>query len=190
MIRQAIRIGLNNLGIRDIAEANGFVAAHKALGDGGYDAVILDAQLDGHDTYFLLRELRLGRLGPDPFVVGILLLAAPDHDKLKKAVNSGADDLLLIPFSPDQLAGRLGAFRVRRKPFVVTHDYLGPDRRKSPRPGDGTAVTVTPPNPLAARAAGIPPERYGRLVGQASGHRRRRTHHVWRWRPNGNAGPC
>lgn len=169
MIRQAIRIGLNNLGIRDIVEANGLVAAHKAMADGGFDAVILDAQLDGQDSHFLLRELRLGRLGPDPFAVGILLLAAPSHSKLKMAVDSGADDLLLIPFSPDQLALRLGAFRSRRKPFVVTHDYLGPDRRKAARPGERTAVTITPPNPLAARSAGIPPERYVKLVEQAKG---------------------
>lgn len=168
MIRQAIRIGLNTLGIRDIVEAHGFVSAHKALEQGGFDAVVMNAELEGHDTFFLLREIRLGRLGPDPFIVSMLLLAAPDSARLAKAVDSGTDDLLLIPFSPDQLSSRLNAFRARRKPFVVTHDYLGPDRRKGPRPGESSAPTINAPNPLAARAVGIPPERYEKLRQQAS----------------------
>lgn len=168
MIRQAIRIGLNTLGIRDIVEAHGFVSAHKALEQGGFDAVVMNAELEGHDTFFLLREIRLGRLGPDPFIVSMLLLAAPDPARLAKAVDSGTDDLLLIPFSPDQLSSRLNAFRARRKPFVVTHDYLGPDRRKGPRPGESSAPIINTPNPLAARAVGIPPERYDKLRQQAS----------------------
>lgn len=168
MIRQAIRIGLNNLGIRDIAEANGLVAAHKSLAEGGYDAVVMNTELEGHDTTFMMREIRLGKLGPDPFLVSILLQSAPDHSKLKQAVDSGTDDLLLIPFAPDQVSTRLDALRTRRKQFVVTHDYLGPDRRKTNRPGGGSpVVTISPPNPLASRAAGIPPDRYERLVRQA-----------------------
>lgn len=168
MIRQAIRIGLNNLGIRDIVEAHGFVTAHKALEQGGFDAVVMNAELEGHDTFFLLREIRLGRLGPDPFIVSMLLLTAPEPTRLAKAVDSGTDDLLLIPFSPDQLSTRLNAFRARRKPFVVTHDYLGPDRRKGPRQGAQSAPTIDAPNPLAARAVGIPSERYETLRQQAS----------------------
>lgn len=167
MIRQAIRIGLNNLGIREIIEAHGFVGAHKALEQGGFDAVVINAELEGHDTFFLLREVRLGRLGPDPFIVSMLLLSAPEPSRLTQAVDSGTDDLLLIPFSPDQLSTRLNAFRARRKPFVVTHDYLGPDRRKGPRPGGQNAVTVDAPNPLAARAIGIPFDRYEKLRQQA-----------------------
>ncbi|MGE4280278.1 MAG: response regulator [Magnetospirillum sp.] len=168
MIRQAIRIGLNNLGIRDIAEANGLVAAHKSLAEGGFDALVMNTELEGHDTTFMMREIRLGKLGPDPFLVSILLQSAPDHSKLKQAVDSGTDDLLLIPFAPDQVSTRLDALRARRKQFVVTHDYLGPDRRKSNRPDGGSpVVTISPPNPLASRAAGIPPDRYDRLVSQA-----------------------
>lgn len=155
MIRQAIRIGLNNLGIRDIAEANNLVSAHKSLADGGYDAVVMNTEIEGHDTTFMVREVRLGKLGPDPFLVSILLQSAPDHSKLKQAVDCGTDDLLLIPFAPDQVSTRLDALRARRKPFVVTHDYLGPDRRKSNRPGDNQAVTISPPQP-----AGVPRRRH------------------------------
>ncbi|MBF0307677.1 MAG: hypothetical protein HQL41_18795, partial [Alphaproteobacteria bacterium] len=39
-----------------------------------------------------------------------------------------------------------------RKPFVVTHDYIGPDRRKETRPGVDSAPTVEVPNPLRAKA--------------------------------------
>ena len=167
MIKQALRIGLNNLGIREIAEASNFIAAHKAIGDGGFDVLIMNTELDNQDTEFMVREVRLGQLGPDPFVITMLLLAAPNQTKLRNAIDCGADDLLLIPFSPDQTATRLGAFKTRRKPFVITHDYVGPDRRKNPRPGDNSAPHLHAPNPVASRAAGMPHERYDQLLRQA-----------------------
>ncbi|CAA7621263.1 Predicted response regulator receiver [Magnetospirillum sp. LM-5] len=169
MIKQGIRIGLNNLGIRDIAEANTFVNAHNAFATERFDMVVMNSEIDGTDTTYLLRETRLGRLGTDPFIVGAMLLATTDESRVHNCVNSGADDLLLIPFSPDQIATRLGAFANRRKPFVVTHDYIGPDRRKQARPGATSAAAFTVPNPVQARAAGAAPERYDSQKSQIFG---------------------
>lgn len=169
MIKQGVRIGLNNLGIRDITEANTFVAAHNAFANERFEMVVMNAEIDATDTTYLLRETRLGRLGKDPFVVGAMLLASTEEARVHSCVNSGADDLLLIPFSPDQIATRLGAFAARRKPFVVTHDYLGPDRRKQPRPGLTSAAAFTVPNPVQARALGAVPDRYDSQKNQIFG---------------------
>ena len=160
MIRQGIRIGLNNLGIRDIVEANTFVNAHNAFATESFDLAILNAEIDGTDTAYLVREVRAGRLGKDPFVVSSMLLSSTEEAKVRSCVNSGSDDLLLIPFAPDQIATRVGNFAARRKPFVVTHDYIGPDRRKSPRPGATSAPGFTVPNPIQAKTMGAAPERY------------------------------
>jgi DNA-binding response OmpR family regulator len=162
IIRQGVRLALNNLGIRTIVEASTFLAAHKACGEGEFDFLVLNQELEANDATFILRELRTGVLGTDPFVMALLLLATRDEAKVRSAINSGSDDLLLIPFAPDQLMSRLKVLIDRRKPFIVTHDYMGPDRRSSTRPGATSATQFQAPNPIRARALGVPPERYDR----------------------------
>jgi hypothetical protein len=72
-------------------------------------------------------------------------------------VNSGADDLLAAPISPAKLFTRIDVLVGNRKPFVVTSDYIGPDRRKNPG-GDGDRQSSIPilevPNTLRAKALG------------------------------------
>jgi hypothetical protein len=66
-------------------------------------------------------------------------------------VSSGADDLLLRPFSTAVLGSRIEAHIERRKGFVITTDYVGPDRRgDAVRPG-GTEL-FDPPNSLRMKA--------------------------------------
>lgn len=165
-LRQGIRIGLNNLGIRDLAEASTFVAAHEACAGEQFDVLVLNAAMDGTDTSMLLRELRAGRIGKDPFVVAVLLLASPNEVMVRQAVDSGPDDLLAIPFAPDQLTTRLNAIVSQRKPFIVTHDYIGPDRRTQPRPGTPQPRHIPVPNPLQVRAL-HGPERYDMVKREA-----------------------
>jgi two-component system phosphate regulon response regulator PhoB len=165
-LRQGIRIGLNNLGMRNLVETSTFVAAHQACANEQFDLLILNAAMDGTDASVLLREMRLGQMGKDPFVIAVLLLASPDEVKVRQAVDSGPDDLLLIPFAPDQLMTRLRAIARRRKPFIVTHDYIGPDRRTNPRPGTSEPRKIAVPNPLQARVTHAP-ERYEQIKREA-----------------------
>jgi len=51
----------------------------------------------------------------------------------QRMVNSGADDLLLRPFSTTLLGQRIEAHIERRKGFVITTDYVGPDRARTSR---------------------------------------------------------
>jgi hypothetical protein len=43
---------------------------------------------------------------------------------------------------------------MRRKPFVVTADYIGPDRRSAPRPNTAQAPQTVVPNPIKRKALG------------------------------------
>lgn len=160
LLRQGIRLALNNIGIRTITEANTFLAAHKACEEGDHDFLIVNQEIEANDATYILREMRAGNLGKDPFIVTVMLLTSRDEPKIRAAMNCGPDDLLLIPFAPDQLMNRLKILVERRKPFVVTHDYIGPDRRTSPRPGATSATQFHVPNPMRARGQGMPMDRY------------------------------
>jgi hypothetical protein len=66
-------------------------------------------------------------------------------------ISSGADDLLLRPFSTAVLGSRIETHIERRKGFVITTDYVGPDRRKdSNRPS--SVELFEPPNSLKMKA--------------------------------------
>lgn len=162
-IRQGIRLALNNVGIRDITEATTFLAAHQACKEGDHDFLLLNQEIETNDTAFMVRELRSGALGRDPFILTVMLLSSREEPKVRSAIDCGPDDLLLIPFAPDQLMNRLKAQIERRKPFVVTHDYIGPDRRAAPRPGATSATQFQVPNPVRARGTNVPRDRYDRM---------------------------
>ena len=163
IIRQGIRLALNNIGVRNIVETNTFLAAHQACGEGDHDVLILNQDIENNDSTYLLRQLRTGSLGRDPFIVTVMLLASREEPQVRAAIDCGPDDLLLIPFAPDQLMSRFKTLVERRKPFVVTHDYIGPDRRGAPRPGTASATQFSVPNPVRARAQGVAKDRYEQM---------------------------
>ncbi len=126
------------------------------------DLVITASVLEDNDTGFLIQEMRHQRLGPNPFIIVIMLLADADPDSVRKAIDSGTDDLLLMPVSPEQVFGRIEKLAKARKPFVVTHDYIGPDRRTKTRQFENSAPSLPAPNLLKARMqAGMDGTRQG-----------------------------
>jgi DNA-binding response OmpR family regulator len=163
LLRQGIRLALNNIGIREVMEASTFLAAHKACEEGDHDFLIINQEIEANDSTYIMRQLRAGHLGRDPFVLSVMLLSSREEPKVRAAMDCGPDDMLLIPFAPDQLMNRLRVLVDRRKPFVVTHDYIGPDRRAQPRPGATSATQFNVPNPARARSQGIAADRYARL---------------------------
>ncbi|MBI3446059.1 MAG: response regulator [Magnetospirillum sp.] len=162
-IRQGIRLALNNVGIREITEATSYLAVHTACKEGDHDFLVLNQEIEDNDSTTIMRQLRMGTLGRDPFVLTVMLLGSRDEPIVRSTIDCGPDDLLLIPFAADQLMNRLRILVERRKPFVVTHDYIGPDRRSAPRPGATSATQFQVPNPAHARATNLPRDQYERL---------------------------
>ena len=77
----------------------------------------------------------------------------PASGLIGRVVSSGADDLLLRPFSTAVLGQRIESQIDRRKGFVIATDYVGPDRRgDGARPGGGELFE--PPNSLRMKAVG------------------------------------
>lgn len=98
-----------------------------------------------------IRSLRWGISGYNPFTV----IAATSWDKsealIRQVINAGADDVILRPFSQGILAERIETMTLRRKGFVITYDYIGPDRRRDPTRTE--MDLFVPPNTLRMKAA-------------------------------------
>lgn len=82
---------------------------------GAYDCIILDVMLPIKDGYQVASELR-----KEHIATPILMLTAKDTvaDKVK-GLDSGADDYMTKPFSPDELLARIRAMTRRQGEVVL-----------------------------------------------------------------------
>jgi two-component system copper resistance phosphate regulon response regulator CusR len=116
-LRETLALGLRAAGFTvdsagDGVEANGYLKAFQ------YDAVVLDLGLPRLDGFGVLRALPGGGERPR-----VLVLSARDQvsDRVE-ALNAGADDYLVKPFSFEELLARLHA--LARRPAEARADVL------------------------------------------------------------------
>lgn len=114
------------------------------------DLVVAESDLPVAAFCDMLYRVRHHDLGSNPFVPIIGLTWSPDRETVRMIIDGGADDLLVRPLSASQLLSRIKVLTLKRKPFVVTSDYIGPDRRKDSRESKIPRVEV--PNTLAHKA--------------------------------------
>ena len=146
--RNATRAVLYTLGFRNIVTVPTLDAFNEAIWKSTPDLALCEAQ--GVDTELcdMIQQMRQGHSGhTNPFLVIMVTAWEKTHTLVSRVLNSGADDLILRPFSTNQLRARIDTHVERRKNFVITHDYVGPDRRNdSGRPT--TVDPFLPPNSL------------------------------------------
>jgi hypothetical protein len=70
-----------------------------------------------------------------------------------EVIDSGADGLLLRPFSADILDQRIRTHVLNQKPFIVTDSYVGPERRDSAKRSPAE-FSFVPPNSLKMKIGG------------------------------------
>ena len=95
---------------------DGIEGLNRAL-EGSFDLILLDVMLSGMEGFEVLRQLRRRSAVPV-----IMLTARTEHGDRIEGLNSGADDYLNKPFSPDELRARIQAVlrRAGRGPALKT----------------------------------------------------------------------
>lgn len=117
------------------------------------DLIIADHSLDDGAAIQTIKDIRSGDLGENPFVVTIITTWTNDTHSVRTAINCGIDDLIVAPFSADQVLERMRKMIAYRKPFIVTCDYIGPERRQDPS-RINNIPTFELPNSLRMRQEG------------------------------------
>lgn len=149
--RMATRAVLYSIGFRKIESAGTLASFQDYLQKRPPDLAVCEVQGFDAELCALIQTLRQGGEGYNPFIVIIATAWEKNADLIARVVNSGADDLLLRPFSTALMASRIETHIQRRKGFVVTTDYVGPDRRRDAlRPSN--AELFEPPNSLKMKA--------------------------------------
>src|SRR6185437_795248 len=97
--RAATRAALYNLGFRRIETVTSLEALSECILHRPPDLAICEAQGAESELCSMIQTLRQGGSGYNPFLV-IIVTAWENHNSLvARVLNSGADDLLLRPFS-------------------------------------------------------------------------------------------
>src|ERR1700742_655883 len=149
--RTATRATLYALGFRRTETVSTIDAFVESVQKNPPDIALCEAMGATEELCATIQQLRQGGAGYNPFIVIIVTAWEKTTGLINKVVSSGADDLILRPFSTALLGARIESHIERRKGFVITTDYVGPDRRKdSARPSN--VELFEPPNSLKMKA--------------------------------------
>ncbi len=148
----------------EVAEAEDGTTAVELLDQEDFDLVVLDMMLPGVNGLDILRRIRAA--GEMPV---IMLTARAEESDRVAGLELGADDYVVKPFSPRELAARVNGVlrRVSPKPAetaeVLTFDGLVIDNRsREVRCGD-TLIDLTPKEfDVLAHLAGAPRQVFSR----------------------------
>ena len=153
-IRNALKVALSHSGLNNIHHASDVPHIADAVAHSfGPDILICDMDMDDGATSQIVTALRHNDLGRNPFLCIIGTSWMPTPAMVGLAADSGVDHLIAAPIAPKEILDRISSMVFNRAAFVVTADYVGPDRRtESNRPSHTPLVAV--PNSLREKAMG------------------------------------
>lgn len=147
--RQGVRTILSNNGFSGVTLGTELARVREAITMRMPDILLCGTEFPDGDIMELIRDIRHNRIGNNPFMPIIVLLSEPTPSLVQGIMRSGADDVVMKPVSTKGLLERIHLQIHRRKPFIVTDEYVGPARK-----GDDTSRAIAPPNPLYEKAMG------------------------------------
>ncbi len=147
-LRVSLNSQLGQMGFPSVPHTDDLVSIKSMVEKNAVDLMVSDTSLPGVSFYDLVRGIRHAEVGDNPFVVIVALINNPDLEKVQKAIACGVDEILTKPVSSGKVMDRILKLTNRRKPFVVTSDYIGPNRRNEVREGTQDVPKIDAPNPL------------------------------------------
>ena len=145
-IRTVVRWQLDYAGYR-VLEAEDGAAAVRRIRDDHPALVVLDLSLPRLGGLDVLREVRSGRTGRTDLPIIVLSGRSGETDRIV-GLDLGADDYLVKPFSPGELAARVRSVLRRVSPELTGETHVvGPlqvDPASRRATVDGVEVELTP----------------------------------------------
>ncbi|OHC73888.1 MAG: hypothetical protein A3G18_09810 [Rhodospirillales bacterium RIFCSPLOWO2_12_FULL_58_28] len=145
-VRSEIKEALVSLGFNNITETGNMRGARDVFMEMDVHLVVGESTLPEGDLGELIRQVRHQEISSSPFVVAVAIIS--QMDRAKAAIDAGNDDVLLRPFTTEKLKERILNLTKSRKKFVVTTEYIGPDRRNRPATEGLQIPRIDVPNPL------------------------------------------
>lgn len=151
--QRTTRYTLFEVGFRQIECVSNLAEFKGALTDTSPDLIVAESSANETDIFKIVRAVRRSELGANPFVLFLLTTWSRDQIHIRNAIECGSDDVIVRPFSTAFALDRIKSLVCKRKDFVVTSGYIGPDRRKAGSK-ENRAPGVAVPNLLKATVEG------------------------------------
>jgi DNA-binding response OmpR family regulator len=153
-IRSTLKVALFHAGIEKIVHTGAISSITEAVEHAsGPDILICDMGLEHGEACNVLTAIRQNEIGRNPFICVIGITWSATANEVARIVDSGVDHLISAPMSPQQILVRIRALVNDRPPFIVTSDYIGPDRRRQKR-GTPKIPLFDVPNSLRQKVDG------------------------------------
>lgn len=132
-IRQIIRNFLYMAGCRDISECSDCSSAMMETRNNHYDLVVIDYTIEPITGIQYIRWIRHDDETPNVRLPILLITANTDADVVQAAARAGVDGIIAKPFSGDTFMKKVNDILFNRPEFVITDQYVGPERRTKGR---------------------------------------------------------
>jgi DNA-binding NarL/FixJ family response regulator len=144
--RRLLRTALHNIGLREMRELDQMPDPAADLLQ-SVDLVLVDLTEEDRTGAQLVANIRRRIAAFNPFIATIATSFSAEATIIRSAVDAGTDGILLKPFSQQQVYEQVLRLIEQRRPFVVTANYIGPERRPAQRRAGGIA-SIDVPNTL------------------------------------------
>ena len=134
----AVQLLRSVLGIAGVGKIIHVQASHQALdllGQEHFNAVFCDHKVSQAGEKSFVRAVRRQEAMLNPMVPIFMLQERARRRDVEKARDAGATDMLTLPISAKTLLSKLFAATHAPRPFIVSPEFFGPDRRAKARPG-------------------------------------------------------
>lgn len=152
LMRQIVMNALSAGGYREVRTVFKLAQFRETLEAINPDLLITNGEMADGDAVDLVRQIRIGRIGRNPFLPVIMTSWHSEGEFVRRVADSGIDVLMTKPFAAGQLFARIDFLVNSRPAFVTTASYIGPDRRKARR--DDKFPRFDVPNTLRERVEG------------------------------------
>ena len=136
-MREILKSLLFGLGARKVEEARDAAQALEALRFGTYDLLLTDYDMAGGTGVDLTRALRTSEGNANRRIPIIMITGRAEGPVIMNARDAGVDEYLIKPLTTASLCQKIEAALTRRRPFIETKTYVGPDRRRRTIPYAG-----------------------------------------------------
>ena len=94
-----------------------------------HDIIITDWMSNRGEGIQFVKQIRMNDDSPNKYVPIIMTAGSGNLNRVLQSRDAGVTEYLVKPFSARDLASRLGRMIEKPKPFIITDDYVGHERR-------------------------------------------------------------
>ena len=153
--RRIILDAVHDAGFRRVNVMNSIETLRHAVRDAGLDMLALETKEHVETLCEHIQVICHGRLDSNPLLVISVITWKPGNNVIRTCIDTGTNDINVIPISIGAIAKRVDNFIQNRKNFVATPRYIGPARRQIGRGNDSAVAGFDVPNGWRYKATGI-----------------------------------